>query len=78
LTTKAYFMRGLFQVALDGVNVGSVQDGYAATESYRTLDVGPVTIGTAGTHAFRFLVTGKSAGSTGYPICLDTLAFTPQ
>jgi hypothetical protein len=78
LTTKAYFLRGLFQVALDGVNVGPVQDGYAATESYRTLDVGPVTIGTAGTHALRFSVTGKNAKSTGYPICLDTLTFTPQ
>lgn len=78
VTSKAYFTRGTYQVAVDGVNVGAVQDGYVATEAYDTYDIGPVTIQTAGTHTFRFQVTGKDPSSQGYTICMDTLTFTPQ
>ncbi len=78
--------RGIFQLAIAGsvggayTDHGSPVDEYTANGAgdYVTVDIGPVTFGSAGTKAFRFLVTGKNASSTGFSIASDYITLTPM
>jgi hypothetical protein len=46
--------------------------------TYAVLDVGNVTISTAGNQTFKFTVTGKNAASSGFTISFDPITLTPQ
>ena len=69
--------RGQFQLAIDGVNQGAVQDQYSATTSYITHDLGAKTFATTGNKVFNFNVTGKNASSSGYDLTFDYIELTP-
>ena len=77
------FRSGQFQLAVtDGpggafVNLGAVQDTYAASTTYTELNLGSFTFTGAGTNSFRFTVAGKNAGSADYDLVLDYLRLTP-
>jgi uncharacterized membrane protein len=76
---KKYTTRGIWQLSLNGVNVGSTQDEYVNTGgTYAVLDVGTVTISSAGNQSFRFTVTGKDVASSGFTMSFDTITLTPQ
>jgi beta-glucanase (GH16 family) len=68
--------RGQFQLSVDGVNQGAVQDEYGSG-IYVEVDLGDVTFGTVGDKAFKFTVTGKNASSAGYNVNFDYIKLTP-
>ena len=51
--------KGIFQLAINGLNVGQPEDEYYPSVSYDVRDLGAVTISTAGNYAFKFLVTAR-------------------
>jgi hypothetical protein len=76
---KQFTTRGIWQLSVNGVNVGAPQDEYLNTGgTYAVLDVGNVTISTAGNQTFKFTVTGKNAASSGFTISFDPITLTPQ
>lgn len=78
---KKFTDRGKFQLAIDGINQGSVQDEYGtATDStaYVVLDLGSKTFSIAGDKQFQFTVTDKNADSTGYSLTFDDIQLIPK
>jgi hypothetical protein len=76
---KKYTTRGIWQMSVNGVNVGTRQDEYMNTGgTYAVLDVSTVIISSAGNQSFRFTVTGKDAASKGFTMSFDTITLTPQ
>ncbi len=73
VTAKDYNIRGIWQLSIDGTNVGPTADEYSANESLGTFDVGPVLIPAAGNHSLKFTVTGRNASSTDYKLSFDNL-----
>jgi len=68
--------RGQWQLAVDGVNQGAVQDEYGSG-IFVSMDLGNVTLSSAGNHSFKFTVTGKNASSVGYNVNFDRIQLTP-
>lgn len=71
--------RGIFQLKVDGTNLGAAQDYYAAgsTPQYEERNLGTVTL-SAGNHSFRFECTGKNASASNRKHALDYIKLTPQ
>ena len=63
--------RGIFQLAIAGVNQGAPQDEYSPTTGYEVRDLGTVTFITAGDEAFLFTVTGRNPSSSSYGLAFD-------
>jgi hypothetical protein len=76
-STKKHSVRGIGQLSIDGVNVGSPMDQYSAADLWYETDLGNVTL-TAGSHAIKLTVTGENAASTGYYLAIDTIKLLPQ
>jgi hypothetical protein len=75
---KRYAERGQFQLAIDGVNQGSVYDEYSATGSeFFQATLGVKTLA-AGNHTVRFTCKGKNAGSSAAYISIDAIVLVPQ
>ena len=74
---KLYTTRGLNQLSVNGVNVGPVEDEYAANPTWEEFDLGNVSLN-AGNNVFKFTVTGKDAASSGYTLSWDYIKLTPQ
>ncbi len=68
--------KGIFQLAINGVNQGSPVDEYSPTATYGMRDLGTVTLN-SGNHAFKFFVTGKNPSSTGYKLVFDYIELVP-
>jgi beta-glucosidase len=78
LRYKTFATRGIYKLSIDGVDLGSTVDMYAATESYNNeFDFGTKTFSTTGNKVFRFTVAGKNTASTGYSGHFDKLTLTP-
>jgi len=76
---KQFTTRGIWQLSVNGVNVAAPQDEYLNTGgTYAVLDVGNVTISTAGNQTFKFTVTGKNAASSGFTMSFDPITLMPQ
>ncbi len=78
VTAKAFNLRAIWQLAVDGVNTGAPQDEFYKGEKYVDIDVGPVFIKSAGNHTFRFTAVGKNAASTDYKISVDSIGLTAR
>ncbi|HEY0703899.1 MAG TPA: chitobiase/beta-hexosaminidase C-terminal domain-containing protein [Candidatus Acidoferrales bacterium] len=74
---KAHNSRGLSQCAVNGVNLGPVEDQYSSADTWKELDLGNVVL-PAGNNVFRFTVTGKDAASSSYSLSWDYIKLTPQ
>ena len=63
--------KGIFQLAVNGVDVGVPVDEYnpSAVFAYRTIST-PIYLG-AGNNGFKFTVTGKNPASSGYTLAFD-------
>jgi hypothetical protein len=72
--------RGIWQLAVNGANVGAPLDEYQASSSgvYISGDLGNFNFAAPGNYSFKFTITGKNAASTDYSLCLDTIILTPQ
>jgi hypothetical protein len=71
--------RGIWQLAVNGANVGGPQDEYQATGSgaFIVTDLGTFNFTAPGNYSFKFSVTGKNAASSDYSISFDTITLTP-
>ncbi|MBV9696603.1 MAG: chitobiase/beta-hexosaminidase C-terminal domain-containing protein [Gammaproteobacteria bacterium] len=78
VTSKNFNIRGIWQLAVDGLNQGPTEDEYSPTETLTDFDVGPIVFGAAGNHTFKFTVTGKNAASTDWKISFDVIKLNPQ
>jgi hypothetical protein len=76
--TKAFPTRGIFQLSVNGTNVGPTEDEYNANGGgvFQEFDLGNVTIPSAGNYSFKFTVTGHNSASTGYTVCFDYIKLT--
>ncbi|MGN9914271.1 hypothetical protein ACTMTJ_42755 [Phytohabitans sp. LJ34] len=63
--------RARAQLAIDGVDQGDPVDGYSTGYSFRDVEFGLVTFGTAGASQFTFTVTGTSGG--GWTLGVDQI-----
>lgn len=76
---KLYLTRGIGQLSVGGVNVGPTADQYANSPGlFKEFDAGNVSISAPGNYQFKFTVTGKNPGSTGYSLAFDYIKLTPQ
>jgi len=69
--------RGQFQLAIDGVNQGLVQDQYGSGPSWVEVDLGAKTFSTSGSKEFKFTVKGKNASSPAYSLTFDYIKLSP-
>jgi len=67
--------RAQHNVTIDGTQVGTTVDQYAAISGYPTVAIGSVTFGTTGTHTIRLTATGKNAASSDFQISAAQFIF---
>jgi beta-glucanase (GH16 family) len=63
--------RGMFQMSVNGVNYGSIQDLYSPSSTYEELDLGNVTFDSLGHKSFKFTMTGKNSSSKESKLVFD-------
>ena len=78
--TKQFPTRGIFQLSVNGSNLGPTEDEYNANGNgvFHEYDLGNLTFPSAGNYSFKFTVTGRNSGSSGYTVCFDYIKLTPQ
>jgi Cu/Ag efflux protein CusF len=75
---KATNSRGILQLSVNGVNVGSPADEYSSVGyTWEELNLGNVALA-AGSQPFKFTVTGKDAASSAYQLTFDFITLIPQ
>ncbi len=70
-------LRSIWQLTINGMNVGPQEDEYNASDAYQELDLGNVSIAAPGTYSFKFTVTGKNPAATDWKMSFDTIKLTP-
>jgi len=70
--------KGMFQLAINGLNIGQPQDEYYPSITYVQRDLGLVSFSVGGNYAFKFTVTGKNASSSGYTLAFDYIELVEQ
>lgn len=73
VTTENFDNRGIWQLSIDGTNVGPTVDEYSQKQTLGNYDLGPIVISAAGNHSFKFTVTGRNTQSTDFKIAFDDL-----
>ena len=69
--------QGTFQLAIDGINQGTVQDEYSPAVGYEVRDLGPVTFTDGKRKIFKFSITGKNPSSSDYEFVCDYIDLVP-
>lgn len=70
--------KGIWQLAINGLNLGQPQDEYYPSITYGVRDLSIASFSVAGNYAFKFTVKGKNASSTGYTLGFDYIELVPQ
>ncbi len=65
--------RGIYQLSVDGVDIGQLVDQYSASAANGEVEVGDVTLASDTSADFRFTVTGKHAFSSDYKLSVDAI-----
>ena len=78
VTGKDFNVRGIWQLTVDGVNVGSPEDEYSPAETFADFDLGPLAFTTPGNHIYKFTVTGRNPASMDWKISFDYLRFNAR
>jgi len=73
---KSNTNRGINRASIDGVNQGATCDEYGGSAFGVSCNLGSKSLG-AGSHAFRFTVTGRNSASSGYTMTVDRIDLTP-
>jgi hyaluronate lyase len=69
---------GIYQLSINGVNVGSPWDAYWSTsEPYKDFWIGSYDFDDAGSYKLTFTATGKIAAATGYRLWMDEITLAP-
>jgi hypothetical protein len=78
--SKQIITRGIFQLSVNGTNVGPTEDEYSANANgvFQEFDLGNMTFPTPGNYSFKFTVIGHDSSSSGYTVCFDYIKLTPQ
>ncbi|HXM65052.1 MAG TPA: fibronectin type III domain-containing protein [Terriglobales bacterium] len=78
--SKQIITRGIFQLSVNGTNVGPTEDEYNANANgvFQEFDLGNMTFPTPGNYSFKFTVIGHDSSSSGYTVCFDYIKLTPQ
>jgi hypothetical protein len=74
---KETFNRGKWQLSINGINQGPVEDEYVPGGALAEFDLGVATISSSGPKSFKFLIVGKNAQSTGYSATFEYIKLTP-
>lgn len=69
---------GKFQLAVGSSagstsNLGAVQDAYRSSAQWVKVNLGTITVASAGARYFKFTATGKNASSSGYWMFIDAI-----
>jgi len=64
---------GIWQLAINGINLGAPVDEYNSIDGYAVVDLGSFTFPTSGNYTFQFTATGKNASSSGYYLAFDDI-----
>ena len=82
---KTWNNKGTWQCAISRLdnltgptNVGPAIDEYSVNTVYTEIDLGNWTPGSSSDKAFRFMVTGKNASSSGFGVDFDYIKMIPQ
>lgn len=75
-TGMTWTSRGITKLLIDGTQLGTTWDQYGTNVTWPVKSFGATTL-SAGSHTFKFEITGKRTGSTGYLLALDKLTLTP-
>jgi hypothetical protein len=67
---------GQYRVSIDGVDVGSLVEGYAASGAYTSLEVGTGIVVAPGVHTVRISVPSKNASSSAHVMRFISIDFT--
>jgi hypothetical protein len=78
VAVKKFTLRGIWQLAVGGTNVGPQEDEYNGSETYGVFDLGTVNVTTPGTYSFQFTVTGRNPAAPDWKMAFDTIKLTPQ
>lgn len=70
--------RGKFQMAVNTIDQGQVQDLYSVSSTSVELDMGNIKFDSAGHKSFKFTVTGKNPSSQGHKLALDYIKLIPK
>ncbi|MGV2882400.1 family 43 glycosylhydrolase [Paenibacillus taichungensis] len=70
--------RGQFQLSVNGVNHGLIQDLYSSAFNYVELNVATITFSSAGDKSFKFNVAGKNGSSSDYDLSIDYIKLIPN
>ena len=70
--------RGIYQLSVNGVNIGAPVDEYSATAGYTTVNLGSFTANANGSQPFKFTCTGKNASSSSLELGFDRIVLTAQ
>jgi hypothetical protein len=76
LTAKKFTSRGIATLYINNVAIGSWDQYSTLANDWATKDFGNVSLN-AGGNAFKWVITGKNASSTGYDYTLDKITLTP-
>ncbi len=74
---KKFTSRGQFQLDIDGIDQGAIQDEYYNGTAYDAFYLGSRTFTSTGDRDFTFTVTGKNASSPGYSLTFDYIYLCP-
>ena len=76
--TEAVNNRGIFQLSINGANLGPQTDEYSGPVTWKEFDLGSFNFPASGTYSFTFTVAGHNAKSKGYTLAFDYIKLTPQ
>ena len=78
LAYKGHPNRGILNLKINGTQIGTTLDQYAAASTYTSRTFGSVTFASSGSHTIRLTCTGKNAAAGDFTLSADTLTVTPK
>jgi hypothetical protein len=75
---KKFTNRGIWRLAINGVNQGGTIDSFASSATWTEVSLGDATFTSAGNKTFRFSVTGKNASSASFWMAFDYIKLVPR
>ena len=68
--------RGVYTISINGVDIGTTVDGYAAAGAHTKSQITGIAVAIAGVQRLRVLMATKNASSTNYLGAIEGLALT--
>ena len=78
MSYKSHPNRGILSLKVDGVQIGTTLDQYAATAAYPERSFGNVTFASSSSHIIRLTVTGKNTAAGAFTLSADKFTLVKQ